>query len=461
MKVSIEKLSILYKKLNYSVWDYVLRLTGVIIFSLVIFLLFGNHDSPLSSFIWSSIVFLIITIFSTIILFKNTSWVWFFVFAYLVKLIIGLVHYLYFIDPVYFTSGIYNPLTFEYDGVFNQIVTSAHDKLAHGIFYYQHYEGGVTHQEIISLISIPFMFFGDYVLTIAPINSFSSLLISMNVILISRHKLRYNIRKIKPIAILTAYFPMTLISSLLYRDTVGLALMSVGLTLIILSKRGIIQYLMLIIACYLFYLQRTMYPFILLLAFIINIVVNQNFKSKGRDIFYKVSTVALSIALLPVIISLSFTEVNQNMAAGGMNVNLVSFPIKMIVGLIGPFPWTNFLIYKTFPAYAYQLQDYLQGTLNVSIVVTILFFWKKYFNKGSLNLLNLTGFLLISTGLFTAQMHSTYVAIGFVFLIPMIFTKINLTEFNKRYLYSFLALLFLNIIVVVLFGNLGISSLWK
>lgn len=460
MKGNIEKL-LLYKKMNYSVWDYILRLIGIIGFSLFCFLIFGSTGNAISSFIWSSVAFLIITIFSAIVLFKDTKWVWFFVIAYLIKIVIGLVHYLYFIDPEYFNSGIYNPLTFEYDGVFNQIVTSAHDKLTHGIFYYQQYEGGVTHQEIISLISVPFIFFGDYVLTIASINTFSSLLISMNLILISRYKLHYSNRILKPIAILTAYFPMTLISSLLYRDTVGLALMSVGLTLIILSKRGIIQYLMLIVACYLFYLQRTIYPFILLLAFVINIVVNQNYKSKGWDIFYKVSTIVLIIVLMPIIISLSFTESNQNMAVAGMNVTLVSFPIKMIVGLIGPFPWTNFLIYKTFPAYAYQLQDYLQGILNVSIIVTLVYFWRKHFIKGSLNLLNLTGILLISTGLFTAQMHSTYVSIGFVFLIPMLFPKINYFEFKKRYLFTFLALLLLNIFVVVFFGNLGISSLWK
>ena len=93
--------------------------------------------------------------------------------------------------------------------------------------------------------------------------------------------------------------------------------------------------------------------------------------------------------------------------------------------------------------------------------VSILFFWRRYFKRGSLNLLNLTGILLISTGLFTTQMHSTYVAIGFVFLIPMLFTQIDFKEFNKRYLYSFLALLLLNFIVVVFFGNLGVSSFWK
>ncbi|MHB9140353.1 MAG: hypothetical protein ACYC25_00570 [Paludibacter sp.] len=446
---------------SYSVWEYIVRLIGIIGVSLVCFNIFGSTSTALSSFIWSSVAFLIITIFSAIVLFKDTKWIWYFVSAYMLKVIIGLLHYLYFIDPNYFFTGVYNPLTYEYDGVFNQIITTAHDKLNHGIFYYQFYEGGVTHQEILSFISIPFMFFGDYALTISPLNSFVSILISINLMLISIYKFHVKKSTLKYIAIITAYFPMTLISSLLYRDVVGLALMSVGLTLIMLSKKRIIQFLMLIIAGYLFYLQRTMYPIILLLAFVINTVVNQNYKSKGWDLFYKVVTVLVSIILVPIIISYSNTEANRNMAAGGLNVDFVVLPIKMLVGLIGPFPWTNFLLFKTFPAYAYQLQDYLQGTLQVAVVVSIILGWKKYIRKDQFNLLNITGILLIITGLFNSYMHITYVAIGFIFLIPWLFSQISLTKFNKNYLYSFLALLFLNIIVVVLFGNLGISSLWK
>lgn len=447
--------------INYSVWDYIFRLVCIVGFSFLCFFIFQNQSNALSSFIWSSISFLLITIFSTIILFKNTKWIRFFALSFILKILIGILHYLYFIDPDYFQTGIYNSLTFEYEEVFNQIITTAHDKLNHDIFYYKYYEGGVTHQEIISFICIPFMFFGDYAMTIAPINAFSSLLISMNLILLSRFKFQYSNKSVKPIALITAYFPMTLISSLLYRDIVGLTLMSIGLILILFSKRTITQYLMLIIACYLFYLHRTMYPVILLLAFLINAVINQNYKSKEWDFFYKVATVIVSIVLLPIIITYFNTETNQNMVATGLNVNFFTFLIKMIVGLIGPFPWINFLLYKTFPANAYQLQDYFQGTLNITIVVTIIFHWRKFFKKGSLNLLNLTGVLLIITGLFSSYMHISYVAIGFIFLIPMIFKQINLSEFNKRYLFSFSALLFLNIIVIVFYGNLGISTLWK
>lgn len=445
---------------HHFLWEYVLKLIAISVFSLIIFMLLGNSDNAVSSFIWSSIAFLCITIVAVVLLFKEKKWIWFFILAYVIKLTIGLFHYLYFIDPIYFISGVYNPLTFEYDGVFNQIIQFANDKQIHGFWFFNHYEGGVTHQEILSFISIPFMFFGDYVMTITPINTFNSLLISMNIVLLSKYHFRYSILKTNTIALLTAYFPMTLITSLLYRDIVGLALMSVGITLIILSKNTLIKLLMLLIASYLFYLQRTAYPVILILAFVINTVFTQTFKAKKSDYFYKLITVLISIVLLIMLMNYSNTEVNQNMAMSGMNVDFLSLPIKMIVGLIGPFPWSNFLMYKTFPAYAYQLQDYLQGTFNVTIIAIVLLNWKIYRNN-FFNIPNVLGVILVFIGLFTSQMHSTYVAIGFVFLIPWLISHINLTNFIKRYLLVFSIFLLLNIFVVVFIGNLGISSLWK
>jgi hypothetical protein len=149
------------------------------------------------------------------------------------------------------------------------------------------------------------------------------------------------------------------------------------------------------------------------------------------------------------------------MAGGILNFNVFILPLKLILGLIGPFPWTQFLKYKDIPAYSYQLHDYLQGIFNISFFITILMFWNEYFKKGWANLLIILGILLVISGLFNSQMHVTYVAIGFFFLIPWLLSNINFSKFIKVYLYSFLLLGFLNIIVLFFYGNLGISSYWK
>lgn len=449
-------------KLTYSIWRYILAISVIGLVAILSFILLGNRSSPINSFIGSSVSFLILTICSVLILFKSKKWIWFFVLAFVIKLTIGLVHYLYFIDPSYFEStGRYKSPTFEYEAVFSQIISFAHEKIEHGILFFNHSSSRVTHPEILSFISIPFVYFGDYPLIITPINTFFSLLISMNIILIAQYKFQFDERSLKQIALLTAYFPITLITSLLWRDIVGLSLMSIGLTLIMFSNRTITHWVALIAACYLFYLQRTIYPLVLVMGYIINVIFTRHYQSRGNEILSKILTVIFIVVVLPFILKLGNTEANASMAKGLLNFSILILPLKLVVGLIGPFPWTQFLQYETIPAYSYQLQDYLQGTFNFAFVLCLVLSWKAYFKKDNLNMQNITGTLLIISGLFNSYMHMSYVAVGFMFLIPWLFTQINLGKFLKTYVYSLIAVISLNILVVSVLGNLGISSLWK
>ena len=447
---------------SYSVWQYIFRLIIIAIFALTILIILGNKTTPFSSFIWSTVAFYFITIFTTYILLRSKKWLLFFTIVYLIKLSIGLFHYLYFIDPLYFQgSGNDVTLHFEFQAVFSQIITFANDKLENGLLYYNFNLGGVTHQEILSFISIPFMYFGDYIMTFAPLNSFFSILISINIILIAKYKFKIDNISLKYIAITSAYFPMTLISSLIYRDIIGIALMSIGLVLIFFSRKFIIQLLMLVIACYLFYLQRTIYPLILISAFIIDKIINQRSNSSKRDLTIIIFTIIITIIILPTILDVSYTDENQAILATAFNFNLLILPLKFILGTIGPFPWTQFLLYEQTPAFAYQLQDYLQGTLNLAVFVAIILKMKHFFKKGNLNLLSILGLLLLFSGLMTSVMHITYTAIGIFFMIPWIFTTLNIKQFTVFYKYSFFSLILLNIIVIYLLGNVGISALWR
>ena len=68
------------------------------------------------------------------------------------------------------------------------------------------------------------MYFGDYIMTFAT-NSFFSILISINIILITTYIYKIYNKSLKYIAITSAYFPMTH-SSLIYRDVIGIALVN-------------------------------------------------------------------------------------------------------------------------------------------------------------------------------------------------------------------------------------------
>ena len=118
---------------------------------------------------------------------------------------------------------------------------------------------------------------------------------------IKKYIFKIDNKLLKYIAITSAYFPLTLISSHIYRDIVGIALMSIGLVLIFSSRKFIIQLLMLVIACYLFYLQRTIYPLILISAFIIDKMINQHSNSLKMDRLIKLFTIIITIIIFPII----------------------------------------------------------------------------------------------------------------------------------------------------------------
>ena len=448
------------KILSYTLWQYLSKIFLIILTLYAFLFLFGDNSNQYASLISSSFIFLLITVFATKILLKENKWNIFFIVAYISKIFIGVGHYIFFIDSNYFEGqGHYKALTYEFESVYLAITNFASLKLEQGLFYFDAESTLATHPEILSLISIPFMFLGDFVLTISPINTFFSLLTSINIILISKYKYNFSDEKLKHIAIATAYFPITLITSLLWRDVIGFSLMSIGITMIILSRRSLTQYFVLICAGYLFYLQRTVYPILLVLAFGTNIVFNKNFRTSNIQKIYRYITIIIICFSIPEIYNLANTESNIALARGMFNLNPIFLPFKFIIGLIGPFPWTNFLLYELFPANAYQLQDFLQGTFNISFVIVM--FKNKFFVRKNLNLLNIIGIFLVASGLLNEYMHMPYLSFGLIFLIPWMFNAIKLSKFITIYIRVFIALIALNIVIINIIGNLGLSNLWR
>ena len=443
---------------NYSVWEYIVRVLVLLLFIFCCFIFLENDSSPWAGFISSSIAFLCITIFATLILLKESRWILFFVRAYLVRLLIGLFHFLYFILPDYFeTKGVTLPLADDFTSAFESICEIASAKKYLGLFHYE--EVYWSHPEILNLMSYPFVFFGNYILNITPLNSFMSVFTSINIYLIGKYIYNFDRKKLRFITIISAYFPLTLISSLFYRDVTGLAIMSIGMTLIMLSRKGIIQYVMLIVGCYLFSLHRTIYPVVLLLSFFINhFLLLKNRVSARYQIFQFVVILPLVIILVFFSIVAGFSE-NQVYVEGGTSINFLGLPVKLVMGMIGPFPWTQYFTTGRLE-YSYQFSDYLQGTFNVSIFFLLYYFRGSYFKKEQFNLLNITGLLLIIVGLSTTYMHISYVSTGVIFLLPWIANSINRYKLKEYYFITFLALLFFSLIIVLFIGSLGFKDLW-
>lgn len=464
----------------YSIGEYIIRLFVVFLFMFVCFVVFANDKTPAQSLIWSSVAFLIITIFSTIILLRDTKWVLFFIIAYSIKLAIGIVHYLYFIDPTYFSTNGMRMIQYdELQTVYSYFCSFVDSKHENGIFSMQ-LNTGLGHEELWNIIAIPFVYFGPYLLTISPLQSFLGNFFAVNMLIVSinmqnhttfkvfreqKDSITKNIlirkfssEKLKFFAIFFAYFPLFLITSRFWRDLSGITLISIGITLLVLSRKSIYNWLMLIVSGYLFYLHRTPYLIAIVMAFALDYLIHQRSSSVNKEIIVKLFLIVIIITLMPFVISLSYTDVNELYLKEGINVSPLLIPIKFIIGLIGPFPWTQFL---TRPELSYQLAEYIMGTINIVILVEIVKKYKVLFRVSQLNIVSISGLLLFFIGFMNKHMYITYVSVATPFLFIWISKYVSPKQFGINFLYVFVSLVLLNSILFLVGGQLGISTLWK
>lgn len=140
-------------------------------------------------------------------------------------------------------------------------------------------------------------------------------------------------------------------------------------------------------------------------------------------------------------------------------MSYLALPIKIVFGMIGPFPWTQFsMLVERNPAFAWQLQDYVMGTFQLGYLIAIVVNWK-HINFKDLDVMTVMGFGIMLSGFLSRQMHIGYISEGLLFTLPWYFSQIG--EGYKKYLrFSFIILVSLNILLLLM-GNMGIGSIWK
>lgn len=427
-------------------------------FCCLLVMIFSISESLMSSLVSGAIIFFLLTILSTKLILSSIKWVGFFSAIFLLKLVLGVSHYLIFVDPKYFFGNGAFPYSFwhEYHSVFNQVNDVVNSKIAHdNIFYFDKESFEVTHPEIWNLISIPLTHLGCYVLTITPINIFFTTLFSINFVFIAKFILLLDKAKVTIVAWTSALFPMFLLADNFYRDQIGMGLLSVGLTLYLASNSRLIQKIVSIgLLMYFSYILRTVYPAILLLSLVVYYV----FKERRNRKYL--------ILILPFILVLLYYSANEIIQEKEYLDRYITpsgwffLPLKIILGVVGPFPWTQFMLYKVDPSFSYQLADYLLGIFQLSYLTLLIQKAKYLFKISNINVLTLFGLGIALSGIVTKQMHIGYIANGTVLTLPWFFSKISLSEFKKRLVLVTILLILLNLIISIL-GNISISFLWR
>lgn len=123
---------------------------------------------------------------------------------------------------------------------------------------------------------------------------------------------------------------------------------------------------MLVVTCYLFYLQRNAYVLVPIIMFLFDYLIKVN----KNNILIKIIAVLVCVVAVPFAYELFETESTLKYVSESTKWPIFMLPFKLIVGLIGPFPWSNILKWHTFPEVSYYLGDYFMAVINIGLLIT-------------------------------------------------------------------------------------------
>ena len=335
----------------------------------------------------------------------------------------------------YFTSSglviFHNNL--EYSNVYEAICSIANDKSVYGLFYTDLHSVFATHPEMLHLISIPFVYFGNYVLTISPINAFFSSFICVSWVILAKEYLGMDKKKQQFLLYITAFFPMFIISSYWARDIVSIILKCISL----------------VCALYLFYMHRTLYPIILLLALVLSPIVGHGGKNFRQNIIFSILILYGMSYASEIFLPFIFTDVNTSMYNDTLEMSYGGFFIKFVLLFIGPL-WRQI---NTAPEYSYALWETF-AVIIMDAGILSLIKSKNNFSFNKVNTLAILGFLLFLVGAFNSSGHIPYVVVGIIFLLPFLVDSCSIKVFTKSLKLVVVPILILNILS--LFFQFGI-----
>lgn len=473
-----------YREVDYNVefrefnWIkfIVINLTGYFTFIFIMFLFNASNGGPGYSFIvatFSAIIGLIM--FHLLLTRKFGVRVLSIVMGgFLLKMFIGVIHFLIFVQHEYFSGTTDYEFFRDYFWMHESIGYISDLRKAKGYFtplplwFILEDKGAFMFYYLSDL----YYHGGKYVLNLCVSNTLFSQMTALIITYISGVYFKLQGRKLYFAAALAAFFPMSLIPSMTFRDITGQYFIAVGMTLLIktVSDRRLI--FLFPVICALFYMQRKNYVVLPLIAFLISILPIFGLRSQNRGL-KKLANGAIIVILA---IGLMFVISNLNTVMGALNWDVkdqlesdtyaqdfykwqfyLFFPMYAFKGIMGPFPWVQF--FKFTQETIFQPADYL---MSVFFIVSFLIITKPIifnFIKGrGFDIVTIMGMLFFMTGVASGVMHTGYLAIGFIFFIPYIAYYSNSATFKTYMIGTFIYFLLFNVIWISL--GLYQSGLW-
>ncbi|URQ66853.1 hypothetical protein M9C83_01260 [SAR86 cluster bacterium] len=366
---------------------------------------------------------------------------------YLIRLSIGIVHYLIFLEPDYFrhSSSDFSYLD-EYMWLFDSMDmfaagtagTADADTVAG-------YAAENKNYEMIYLMSFLFYFGGVKALSVATFNSLVTVYAAFLIYFISL-KINENSRNAIFCFLIVLLQPFEMITSILSRDTFGqmLVLYSVFLLVFFFSSNGLFKIVIIGFASWVSSLVREVYFLIPLIVgigtnIVYSVIYNfRNFK-KSNLIAFIFALIGL-VALTPILIEIFLGRF--------LNVDflskIIALPVSFIYSVVGPFPWTQVLYQVT--GYEYHIPGYLTSVFNLTLFLSLLIFLVNIRPSRSQFMILLIFSLFYLSGILVyGGKHTVYYSIA-VPLLALFDSNSRIFIFFSRFIMVFIFFLILNFI---------------
>lgn len=366
--------------------------------------------------------------------------------AFLLKVFVGIWHYLSFFDPDYFRglNGYSYFLDFEW----------MHRKMMLAADYWRE-EGfsqlpasfylGNKNPFLLAYNGVLYFLSGNNHLNIAPWNALHSIYVA---ILIGGLALRLGATKKQATfaLALAAFQPFGFISNIMWRDSAGQAWLVLGVFMIIITEnKKYLWPIILPLACFLAWSQRQ--PYLLVMLGLAAYMLAGAYREKGKGwlILGCFATAAACFVFLPDILGMALGRFQGTQQ---LVVSPFTFPLRILRALAGPFPW--YQVFMGVDGVEYMPLDFLQAVYNLALIwLSVPLVKKMWIDSGQIEL----GFLVCAMVFLSAAqavgVHLGYVSIGMVFLIPII-SSLSPAKWYRTFYLCFVGFLIANLGYAVL-----------
>lgn len=343
---------------------------------------------------------------------------------FILRVLLGVYHYLALFDDNYFnvSSPVLNIGLWDYESLDYSMALLANTWNDYGFLknttdYLVSNKNTWLHPYLALLYYLPN---NTHFLNIAILNSFHSTLVAL---VVAGYAYKYAALNFNNIFLIALMQPFGLISSVMWRDTVGQFFFISGLILIAEYSGRIRAFYQPVIGAILLMSLRNVYFIIVIIIFLFRAVATKSIKKLNSGF-----TVA---AIVLIIIGSDYAIPYLTLSDRHSYSDLLSLPKKIVVAFIGPFPWTQ-IFDVNIAAREYLIQDILQALYASSIWVLFIIKFKWAHLQSIIFSMSqktiLLGIILVTTMSALSFGYVTYVTVGTVLLLPFLVT-VKLYEF--------------------------------